>query len=199
MEKELYIEKFARDYDISKEAIYAEVNKIIYANTSAVAVLEKSKPTFKIKAKESENTIDNNTIKRENTIISLLIDSKYAENIYKKIKHIITPEEFKFILNKSIIIKLYEEYEKGNININSIIDSFDEDIQNHITMIMAYDFEISNPDKAIEDLLVVYEKERLNNKKNEIMLKLEEVIDNEHKRELEKELNDTIMALVKIK
>lgn len=199
MEKELYIEKFARDYDISKEAIYAEVNKIIYANTSAVAVLEKPKPAFKLKAKEPEKEIDKNIIKRENTIISLLIDTKNAENIYKKIKDVIVPEEFKFELNKTIIIKLYEEYEKGNININSIIDSFEEDAQNHITMIMAYDFEIINPDKAIEDLLIVYEKEKLNNKKTEIMLELENVTDNEHKRKLEKELNDTIMALVKIK
>lgn len=199
MEKELYIEKFARDYDISKEAIYAQVNKIIYANSKASIVLEKPKPVFKPKTIEKEKVVDKATIKRENTIISLLIDTKNCENIYEKIKNIILPDDFKFELNKTIIIKLYEEYEKGNININSMMDFFSEEVQNHITMIMAYDFEIINPDKAIDDLLLVYEKEKLNNKKIDIINKLEEVTDENYRRELEKELSDIIMALVKIK
>ena len=32
MEREVYIEKIAKEYDISKEAIYAEVNKLTYKN-----------------------------------------------------------------------------------------------------------------------------------------------------------------------
>lgn len=199
MEKELYIEKFARDYDISKEAIYAQVNKIIYANSKASIVLEKPKPVFKPKTIENDKVVDKAIIKRENTIISLLIDAKNCESIYEKIKNIILPDDFKFEINKTIIIKLYEEYEKGNININSMMDSFSEEVQNHITMIMAYDFEITNPDKAIDDLLLVYEKEKLNNKKIDIINKLEEVTDENYRRELEKELSDIIMALVKIK
>lgn len=199
MEKELYIEKFARDYDISKEAIYAEVNKIIYANSKAATLLEKPKPAFKPKVSEVEKEIDKATIKRENTIISLLIDTKNCEKIYEKIKDKILPNDFRYELNKTIIIKLYEEYEKGNININGIMDSLSEEVQSHITMIMAYDFEIINPDKAIEDLIVVYEKEKLNNRKTEIINKLEQETNQDKKRELEKELNDIIMTLVKIK
>lgn len=199
MEKELYIEKFARDYDISKEAIYAEVNKIIYANSKAATLLEKPKPAFKPKVSEAEKEIDKATIKRENTIISLLIDTKNCEKIYEKIKNKILPNDFRYDLNKTIIIKLYEEYEKGNININGIMDSLSGEVQSHITMIMAYDFEIINPDKAIEDLIVVYEKEKLNNRKTEIINKLEQENDQDQKRELEKELNDIIMTLVKIK
>lgn len=199
MEKELYIEKFARDYDISKEAIYAEVNKIIYANSKAATLLEKPKPAFKPKVSEAEKEIDKATIKRENTIISLLIDTKSCEKIYEKIKNKILPNDFRYDLNKTIIIKLYEEYEKGNININGIMDSLSGEVQSHITMIMAYDFEIINPDKAIEDLIVVYEKEKLNNRKTEIINKLEQENDQDQKRELEKELNDIIMTLVKIK
>ena len=33
MEREIYIEKIAKGYNISKEAIYAEVNKLIYVGT----------------------------------------------------------------------------------------------------------------------------------------------------------------------
>ena len=40
MEREIYIEKIAQGYNISKEAIYAEVNKLIYNNTKEDKVLQ---------------------------------------------------------------------------------------------------------------------------------------------------------------
>ena len=44
IEREVYIEKIAKEYDISKEAIYAEVNKLTYKNSKSEKILEKSKP-----------------------------------------------------------------------------------------------------------------------------------------------------------
>ena len=44
IEREVYIEKIAKEYDISKEAIYAEVNKLTYRNSKSEKILEKSKP-----------------------------------------------------------------------------------------------------------------------------------------------------------
>ena len=35
IEREVYIEKISKGYDISKEAIYAEVNKLYYANNTS--------------------------------------------------------------------------------------------------------------------------------------------------------------------
>lgn len=43
MEREIYIEKISKEYDISKEAIYAEVNKLTYSNSKGEKILEKSK------------------------------------------------------------------------------------------------------------------------------------------------------------
>ena len=60
---------------------------------------------------------------------------------------------------------MYEEFEKGNSNINGIIDNLSEDEQNHITMIMAEDYEITDIEKAIDDIIQAYEKEKLNSKK----------------------------------
>ena len=42
IEREVYIEKIAKEYDISKEAIYAEVNKLTYADKKDEKVLEKT-------------------------------------------------------------------------------------------------------------------------------------------------------------
>ena len=160
--------------------------------------MDKSKPIVKHKKEESKNSNITEAIKkRENTIISLLLTPE--TNTYEKIKNKLKPEDFKYDLNNKIVTKIYEQFEKGNKNINAMIDEFDEEIQNHITMIMAYDFEITDVDKAIEDILVIYEKEKLNSRKLEILDLLENNISEEEKKNLEKELNDIIINLVKIK
>ena len=46
MEREVYIEKIAKEYDISKEAIYAEVNKLTYKNDKSEKILEKLSNSF---------------------------------------------------------------------------------------------------------------------------------------------------------
>ena len=46
---------------------------------------------------------------------------------------------------------MYEEFEKGNSNINSIIDKLSEEEQNHVTAILAEDYGIENTEKAIEE------------------------------------------------
>ena len=48
MEKEVYIDKIAREYGISKEAIYGEVNKLMYSKNSDKKVLEKVEKCSKI-------------------------------------------------------------------------------------------------------------------------------------------------------
>ena len=96
--------------------------------------------------------------------------------------------------------KLYEEYEKGNININSMLDSLSEEMQNQLTKIMAIDFEIQDTDKAVDDILMAYTRERLNSKKIEILEELEnENLSIENKKELEKKLSQIIIELAKNK
>ena len=102
-------------------------------------------------------------------------------------------------MNNKIAKKLYEEFEKGNSNINGIIDELDEEEQNQITMIMAEDYEINDIEKAIDDIMQSYEKEKLNNRKFEILDLLEQNTDSEEKEKLEKELTDIIIRLAKIK
>ena len=66
---------------------------------------------------------------------------------------LISINEFKSEKNKKIAEKLYEQFEKGNIN--NILDLFeDEEIINHITYIMSTDFDITDNEKAIEDFLI---------------------------------------------
>ena len=197
MEKEIYIDRISKEYQISKEALYAEVNKIIYKDQKNSKLLEKPKVIVH-RQKKNNQEIPESLKKREKTIIALLLSNA---NIYQVIKQNIQADEFKDERNIKIIKKLYEEFEKGNININSIIDKLDQEEQNYITMIMAEDYEFENIEKAIDDLLQSYQREKLNFRKKEILDLLEQLEPNqkEEKIKLEKELSNIIISLSKIK
>ena len=196
IEKEIYIEKIAKEYQISKEAIYAEVNKIAYSNSKGSKILAKEKPIVKREVVKKDLNVSKEVIKRENTIISLLLGEE-GKTAYQMLSSKIKPEDILYELNKKIITVLYEQYEKGNYNVNSLIDSFDEELQSQITAIMADDFGIEDQTKAIEDIIIIYERERLNSRKIDILSLLEQSKD-EEKRKLEKELSDIIIKLAKL-
>ena len=196
IEREVYIEKIAKEYDISKEAIYAEVNKLTYKNSSNEKLLEKRKPVILHTKKETQE-ISPAVKRRENTVISILLTGDLS--IFEIIKQNITPEDFQDDINRKIVKKLYEEFEKGNSNINSIIDSLEQEEQNQITMIMAEDYEIENLEKAIDDIMQSYEKDKLDKRKFEILELLEKTNDINEKKELESELSNIIIRLAKIK
>ena len=196
IEREVYIEKIAKEYDISKEAIYSEVNKLTYKNVKSEKILEKPKPVITHQKKE-EQIIPEAIKRRENTVISLLLTGDL--NIFEIIRQNIKVEDFQYDVNKKIAQKLYEEFETGNSNINAIIDNLEQEEQNHITMIMSEDYEITDIEKAIDDIVQAYEKEKLNSRKFEILDLLDKDLEINQKKELEKELSNIIIRLAKIK
>ncbi len=196
MEREVYIEKISKQYDISKEAIYAEINKLLYKEAKGDKVLEKPKPIVH-HIKQDTKEIPQAIKRRENTVISILLLGDVT--IFQTIKQNIKIEDFKDFTNQKILQKLYEEFEKGNININSIIDELEEEEQNHITEIMADDYEIEDVEKAIDDILQSYEKDKLISRKFEILELLENNLEAGQKKQLEEELSDIIIRLAKIK
>jgi len=194
IEREIYIEKIAKGYNISKEAIFGQVNKLQYSNKKSVSNLEKTKPVL---PKKENKEIQEDIIKRENLLISILINT--PEN-FQLIEQNIKEEDFKYEINKKIVKILYEELKKENSNVSSILDKIEDDeIQSHLTMIMAEDYGIVDEKKAIEDILKKYEKEKLENRRDEL-IKLTSIEENQEvKKQLSKELNDIILKLVKIK
>lgn len=199
IEKEIYIDKISLEYGISKEAIYAEVNKLTYSNKKDTKVLERPVATYIRKPVEDTKKIDEATLRREKMVIYLLLN--YPQESFAKIKNVISVELIQSDKNKQIINKLYEELEKGNINIDILNLFEEEDMINYISGIMASDFEITDVNKAIEDMVNTYIKEKLINIRNEIIKKLENT-ENQTKEEvanLEKELNEIILKLAKIK
>ncbi len=197
IEKEVYIEKISKEYEISKEAIYAEVNKLTYENNQGEKVLNKARPIVR-HIQEQKINVSESVKKRENTVLAILLNGDI--NIYQIIKQNIKVEDFKDETNKKIAKKLYEELEKGNSNINGILDSLGEEEQNHITEILADDYEIEDVEKAIDDVMKSYEKDKLNNRKFKILEILENRnLNQDEKIKLGKELSDIIVKLAKMK
>ena len=66
---------------------------------------------------------------------------------------------------------------------------------------MAYDFEITDINKCVEDLINIYTKEKLVNMRNIIIKQLDDTknLTKEEIVDLEKKLNDVILKLAKIK
>lgn len=195
IERELYVEKIANEYNVSKEAIYGEVNKLIYAKNTGEKTLEK--PIVKKEIKKEKQEIDSSTTKRENLIIYLLIN--YPQESYKKIKSVISENDMKLEENQKILKKMYEEIEKGNINID-ILNYFEEqNIIDHISGIMSYDFEISDLNKCIEDVVNTYEKDKLINRRQEILdiIKKGQGFSEEELNNLEDELSNIVIKLKK--
>ena len=197
IEQEIYIEKLANGYNISKEAIFGQVNKLQYSNKSKTNNLEKPKSVVIHKKEKKVENISEEMIKRENTIISILINNPEC---YKKIKENMKIEDFKYDINNKIVKVLYPELEKEDSNISLVLDKIeDEEIKNHLTAIMAEDYGITDNVKAIDDILKKYEREKLEKRRDELIMLSSTEQDQEKKKEFGKELNDIILKLVKIK
>lgn len=197
IEREVYVAKISLEYNISKEAIYSEINKLIYGKNEDEKRINVTK-VVQPQKKVIEET-DKAVAKREGLIIYLLIN--YPNEAYSKIKEVVSVEDIKSERNKKVITKLYEELEKGYSNINNVLDWFqEEEIINYLTSIMAYNFEITEVNKCIEDILNIYIKEKLIKKRNDIINKLEnKELDKEDKANYEKQLSEIIVKLAKVK
>lgn len=196
MEREVYVDKIANTYNISKEAIYSEIDKKLYSAKGVSHKTLEAKPNI-VRPKQEEK-VDEQTSRREQMVIYLLIN--YPKECLDRIKQIVSIESIKSEKNKNIIQTLYDKLSTEE-SADNVLNWFENtDIINYISGILAYDFEINDVEKGIEDIEKVYKKENLIARRNEIINKLNDnTISKEEATNLGKELNDIIINLAKIK
>ena len=196
IEREIYVDKIADQYAISREAIYAEVNKQTYKNQASKDTIL-SKPLHKeiVVTEEVSDAI----AKRENMILYLLINH-YDEAIIDITSNIIK-EDFKLEVNQKIFEAITEAKEHDKDKILQVLSNIEDSVlQSQISEIMLSDYEITSVQKCIEDIIFTYTKERLNNRKIAIIKELENTsLSREESARLEAELNNIIIELAKIK
>ena len=196
IEREIYIEKISNQYEISREAIYAEVNKILYKNDITINTLNKNIPK---KEQEIKQPADEAAVKRENLIIYLLINN--PKDSFVKLMSNIGLEDFKNEYNKIIFGKIKELEDVSETKIMQTIANIeDPELQRHVSELMVSDYEITSAEKCVDDLLLTYNKDRLNTRKLEIIKALEsKELDKEQIASLEQELNTIIVELARRK
>ena len=196
IEREVYIDRISKVYEISKNAIVSEVDKLLYRSLAGVTKFEKTNIVLK---DTQDLKIDVATRKREGMVVYLLVD--YTKLSFDRIKSVVDLDLIKSEKNKKIIGILYEKIDLNNLPENIISLFEDEDDINYVSGILSYDFEISDVNKAIEDIEKVYYKEKLISLRNELILKLENNNDAEEadKKEIENELTNVILELTKMK
>lgn len=160
-------------------------------------VLERKIIPKVIDKEKNANTED--TTRTENTVIAILLNA--GAKAHEKLKDVIVAEDFKNEINKQILKKLYDEFEKGNSNTNNVLDQIkDENELAQITKIMADDYDIKDMDKAILDIINIYQKEKLLNKKKQILIDLENKnLTKEEMASLENSLSEIIIKLARFK
>lgn len=195
IEREIYIDKIAEQYNISKQAIYAEVNKAVYkGKPDKILTRTITKPE-----NETSNEVDDVVQKRENMILYLLIN--YPQETQEIIKSNIGVDDLKMEQNKVIFEKIMGAGLNDSEKVVQLIANIeDEEIQAHISEIMVTDYEITSVQKCIEDVILIYNKERLLNRKLQIVKEMEDPsLDKEKAKDLEMELLDIIEKMKIIK
>ena len=106
MEREVYVDKISLEYKVSKDAIYAEINKLLYANSRTEQKLEKKVvPVKSVSFQQDEQPVDVKTKRLESLVIYLLIN--YPDKSFERLKKLIDNNVIKIERNKAIINKLY--------------------------------------------------------------------------------------------
>lgn len=194
IEQEVYIENISNEYNISKEAIYGQINKNKYKPLVNRKILERPKV---VAARKEEDNLDEKTLKRERMIIYLLLE--YPKESFEKIKNNINLQAIKLDMHKEILKRIYEFLDKGNFEKSNLIDLFieSEEQMNYITGILSQESILTDVDKAVTDIINIALKEELSQRKIQIINRLDEEISEEEKADLERQLNEIIIKLKK--
>lgn len=197
IEREIYIDKIAENNGISKEAIFAEVNKLLYSRKDVNQIL--TKPINKIEKGELLPEVDKTELEREKMILYFLI--KNYEEIGEKIVSKVLVEDFKVEKYKNIYNKILEIIKNGNTNIYNVLTNVEEaEFQATLSEIMFSEYEINSVEKFTEDIINNYEKNKMTQRKSEILQKISNNdISEEERVPLEEELKYIITNLAKMK
>lgn len=196
IEREIYIDKISTQYGISKEAIFGEINKILYKTSQDTnKILNRPLPN---KGKKEVPEVSNVEVEREKMILYFLI--KNYDEIGEKIISKVKIEDFKVEKYKNIYNKILELKNNGNNIYSELTNIEDEKFQASLSEVLFSEYELNSVEKFTEEIINNYEKNKLNSRKDEILkLMSNKSLEKEEMISLEKELNDIIKELAKVK
>jgi DNA primase len=191
IEREVYVKRFARQYDISEEAMEFEISRKDGTK----------KPKIRVAAPRNSETLQAHEILSEDLekishdekmILALLC----AENdVYKRLKTVLNVEFFQFQSHKDLAVKIFNLIENNNeITIDGLFDMVTEDEHNDYAKIIYSECNCEDNFKAIMDLIKRIELARTSYRKKEILEELScSSITKEEREVLNKELRNIMI------
>lgn len=192
IERDLYIDKIARKYDIGTGPIIKEVEKRLKKASNDEIVIDMQSINRKMQL------VTNIRKRQEQYIIALILckDKKIQEEIFDKIKpEDIHDENVKNIYN--FLIDLKNNFDINKIDILSKVR--DEEMVKELTEIMYIDLSMSDRNKLFHDVIKNKNKEKLFLRRDEILKRISENITPDEKEILNFELNQIVVELSKLK
>lgn len=191
IERQLYIDKIAKKYNIGSGTILNEVEKRIKKVEGSEVVIDVQSISRKM------NLVTNIRKRQEQFIIALLLskDKKMQKEIFDKIAlEDIYDESVKNVYK--FILDLIKTVDINKIDILTKVH--DDDLMKEITEIMYIDIS-DDKDKLLNDVLKNKNKEKLLLRREEILKRMTENITLDEKEILKFELNQIIVELSKLK
>lgn len=192
IERDLYIDKIARKYDIGTGPIIKEVEKRLKKASNDEIVIDMQSINRKMQL------VTNIRKRQEQYIIALILckDKKIQEEIFDKIKpEDIHDENVRNIYN--FLIDLKNNFDVNKIDILSKVR--DEEMVKELTEIMYIDLSMSDRNKLFHDVIKNKNKEKLFLRRDEILKRISENITPDEKEILNFELNQIVVELSKLK
>lgn len=192
IERDLYIDKIARKYDIGTGPIIKEVEKRLKKASNDEIVIDMQSINRKMQL------VTNIRKRQEQYIIALILckDKKIQEEIFDKIKpEDIHDENVRNIYN--FLIDLKNNFDINKIDILSKVR--DEEMVKELTEIMYIDLSMSDRNKLFHDVIKNKNKEKLFLRRDEILKRISENITSDEKEILNFELNQIVVELSKLK
>lgn len=169
LERENYLSMLAERYNLSKEILKENVNKIGLQREVAEGYIESEERIRSKKEIKGEEGVR----KSERLFISMLTDFKEA---YSSIKDLISPEDFSTPISKEIVSLLFSQLEKGEPNPAILISRYElEKQQEEVAGLFG---ENSYVDRESEDFKKVFIETLAKVKKSSLERKMSEVAEN---------------------
>lgn len=194
IERDVYVDKYSRELNVGKEAIIAEIEKRTIRSSYKNNKWQQPKPVV---LNVDETTDEKAKNQRERMIIYLL--SLQKPELFEKLKVVYTTQDIESSTNKSLIQKLYDLYETGDIKNKDIMNICDTDEEKSLlSEVMMKTNTRDDPDKFAAEIIRNIEIEKLQNEKKEVLKQLQDDnLTEEEKGLLGSKLQEIIIKLAR--
>ncbi len=185
IERDIYVEKLSKELGVGKEAIIAEIEKHLFKDKAKEKPLLISVVNNKSKSSDTTNL--------EESIIYLL--TLKNQDVYNKIKSLVDIQDFSDEVNRALLGKVYNAYMKNNFNEMDFTSICENEAElSKITKIMVKDTNITDLDKATDEVLGFFKNAKLQQRKNDLVSLIKNTQDTALRSTYENELNSIIQS-----